>query len=75
MADYMMDILGDMLYVTPADESKDYLPSPEDLIHKVLVKVRSNTHTHIYIHILYLYVCMHVCICMYVCTFCMYIRM
>ena len=32
----------DMLYVTPVKEGSEYLPSPADLVGKILVKVCSN---------------------------------
>ena len=76
MADYMKDILGDMLYVAPVDDSKEYLPSPEDLIHKVLVKVCNIVCIYVCMYVC-IYVCMYVCMyaCIYVCMYiCMYIR-
>ena len=38
MAEYLEDILGDLLYKEPVDERKTELPSPEELSYKILVK-------------------------------------
>ena len=38
MAEYLEDILGDLLYKEPVDENKTELPSPEELSYKILVK-------------------------------------
>ncbi|XP_062504200.1 inactive phospholipase C-like protein 2 isoform X2 [Corticium candelabrum] len=38
MASHLQEILGDMLYTTPPDETRQYLPSPEELKGKILVK-------------------------------------
>jgi len=40
MADHLRNILGDTLYTAPPDESASALPSPESLMHKVLVKAK-----------------------------------
>ena len=39
MADYLMEVLGEMLYMEARDESRRFLPSPEDLKGKILIKV------------------------------------
>eukprot|EP00096_Caligus_rogercresseyi_P012558 TRINITY_DN5303_c0_g1_i1.p1 TRINITY_DN5303_c0_g1~~TRINITY_DN5303_c0_g1_i1.p1 ORF type:complete len:822 (-),score=236.70 TRINITY_DN5303_c0_g1_i1:21-2336(-) len=40
MADYMKSLLGEALYISPPDESKAALPSPEALKHKILIKAK-----------------------------------
>ena len=40
MAQHMIDIFGDLLHAEDVDESKTALPSPEELKHKILIKVR-----------------------------------
>jgi len=39
MAYYMRQVLGNKLYVDPVDVNARYLPSPESLRRKILVKV------------------------------------
>ena len=39
MAEYMISIFGDKLYVESVDEKRSRLPSPADLQMKILVKV------------------------------------
>lgn len=39
MADYLHDILGDVLHKDERDEAIGKLPSPEDLKYKILIKV------------------------------------
>ena len=41
MAQYMIDIFGDMLHREPRDETRPHLPSPEELKYKILIKVRT----------------------------------
>ena len=50
MADYMSDILGNLLYKEPRNESLGNLPSPEELKYKILVKVCSmkSSFFHVY---------------------------
>ena len=36
----MIDIFGDLLYADDVDDSRTALPSPEELKHKILIKVR-----------------------------------
>ncbi|KAM7373015.1 hypothetical protein PAMP_007901 [Pampus punctatissimus] len=38
MVQHLMRILGEMLYTDPADEEESYLPSPEALRHRILLK-------------------------------------
>jgi hypothetical protein len=38
MAQHLQDILGDLLYTTPPDPEEKYLPSPETLKGKILIK-------------------------------------
>ena len=40
MAEYMISILGDKLYVRSVDEKRSRLPSPDDLKMKILIKVK-----------------------------------
>ena len=40
MADYLVDILGDVLYTKPVDDGRTELPSPKELAGKVLVKAK-----------------------------------
>ena len=40
MAEYMISILGDKLYVGSVDEKRSRLPSPADLKMKILIKVK-----------------------------------
>ena len=49
MADYMSDILGNLLYKEPRNESLGNLPSPEELKYKILVKVRTCMSYEIFI--------------------------
>ncbi|CAL8139538.1 unnamed protein product [Orchesella dallaii] len=43
MAEYLKNILGDMLYVVDPDEDMEFLPSPEKLQGKVLVKAKKRS--------------------------------
>ena len=43
MADYLINILGDMLYTGNVEETKTELPSPEELKNKILVKAKKVT--------------------------------
>ena len=45
MADHLVNILDDMLYKEPVDESRTELPSPEELGCKVLVKAKKYAAT------------------------------
>ena len=40
MADYMRDLLGDMLFTDPPDDAASTMPSPESLKKKILVKAK-----------------------------------
>ena len=40
MAQHMVDIFGDLLCDEDVDENRTALPSPEELKHKILIKVR-----------------------------------
>lgn len=39
MANILMEILGDMMVLVPFDENETRLPSPTDLLGKIIVKV------------------------------------
>lgn len=56
MADYLVNILGDMLYTELVDETKTKLPSPEELKNKILVKAKkvSSTDNQGIAHILFM---------------------
>ena len=43
MAQYMIDIFGDMLHSERRDENRPSLPSPEELKYKILIKVMQFT--------------------------------
>ncbi|EFX81685.1 hypothetical protein DAPPUDRAFT_317364 [Daphnia pulex] len=40
LAFLLSDILGDMLYTTPVDDSMKALPTPEELINKIIIKAK-----------------------------------
>ena len=55
MAEYLEDILGDLLYKDPVDVNKTDLPSPDELSHKILIKskkssVTNNQCNYLFIH-------------------------
>ena len=39
MAEYFVEVLGDMLYADERDVNRKFLPSPEELKNKILIKV------------------------------------
>ena len=42
MADHLVDILGEILFTDEVNESRNTLPSPEELKFKVLVKAKKH---------------------------------
>ena len=55
MADIMEEIFGDLLFKAKRDEDAVYLPSPNQLKHRILIKVFINLshpppHTHTHAH-------------------------
>ena len=42
MADHLVDILGEILFTDEVNESRNALPSPEELKFKVLVKAKKH---------------------------------
>ena len=46
MAEYLEDILGDLLYKDPVDVNKTDLPSPDELSHKILIKSKKSSVTN-----------------------------
>lgn len=43
MAEHLKNILGDMLYLVDPDENMEFLPSPEELQGKILVKAKKTS--------------------------------
>ena len=40
MAEHLVSILGDVLYQTPINQDEEWLPSPEALMRKILIKAK-----------------------------------
>lgn len=43
MAEHLKTILGDMIYTTPTDESLQFLPSPEELQGKIIIRAKKKS--------------------------------
>ena len=57
MADIMEEIFGDMLFKAQRDEESHLLPSPNQLKHKILIKVKFNLYITVDTVLILLYTC------------------